>query len=73
MFGLRAAALARRLVPRSSISTTVVAHDAANMSRDAVTFYRHLRTDFILVGLMTSLGSVVGYTMFNVSIAIIAC
>lgn len=50
------------------LSTTVVTREAGGqMSKDAVTFYRHMRRDVILVGLLVSLGSMVGYSLYTVS------
>lgn len=69
MLPLRAV-LARWSLPSLArgLSTTAVAHEGGHMSRDAVTFYHHMRRDAVLVGLLVGLGSLVGYSMYDVSI-----
>ena len=65
MLPLRAV-LARWSVPRA-FTTTAVAHDSGKMAQDAVGFYKYMKTDFLIVVLLAGLGSVLGYTTYNVS------
>lgn len=48
-------------------ATSPVSHSAGQMSKDASTFFKHVKTDGVLVGAIVLGVSVIGYSQYSVS------